>query len=127
LIAHDADRTTIETGKATHDRTGPVGEVFEEVAVVDDDLDELLHVVGNVRCFGHQLVELFATPLGVVAEGAARWLFEVVGRQERQQILDIVDTGFLVLGYERRHTRFARMTAGAAQLFETHFFAGHRS
>ena len=101
-------------------------EVFEEVAVVDDDLDELLHVVGNVGGFGHQLVELFATSLGIVTERATRRLFEVVGRQERQQIFDIVDAGLLVLGDERRHTRLARMTPGAAQLLETHFFARHR-
>ena len=49
LVADDADGVAVEAGEAAHDVAGPVREVLEEVAVVDDRGDDLLHVVGLVR------------------------------------------------------------------------------
>ena len=117
----------VDAGETADDGPRPVREILEEVTVVDDDLDDLLHVVRNVGAFGHQVVELLAPPVGVVAERARpRWLLEIVRRQERQQIVDIVETGLLIVGDERGNTRLGRMTPCATELLEAHLFAGHR-
>ena len=58
LVADDADGVAVEAGEAAHDRAGPVREVLEELAVVDDGRDDLLHVVGLVGRGGHEVDEL---------------------------------------------------------------------
>ena len=57
LVADDADRVPVDAGEAGHDVAGPVGEDLEEVAVVDDLGDDLLHVVGLVGAVGDQVDE----------------------------------------------------------------------
>jgi len=57
-----------------------VRKVLEELAVVDHGLDDLVHVVGQVRAVGQQCVELGAQPVGVVGVVVDGGLLEVVRR-----------------------------------------------
>ena len=45
LVADDADHVTVDAREAAHDVHRPVREHLEEVAVVDDLGDDVLHVV----------------------------------------------------------------------------------
>ena len=71
---------------------------LEELVIVQDGTDDLLHVVGLVRRVGHQLVQL-AVVVGdgqvndVLVDGR---VFEVVLGQVREQVADVLESVGLV-------------------------------
>ena len=105
---------------------GAQREVLEELAVVDDRLDDLLHVVGLVRRWRDEVDQLGAAPLGVVARRERRRLLEVVRRQEAEQVADVLEAGLLVGRDERGDARLGGVAHGAAELLERDLLAGHR-
>ncbi len=105
LITHYADGTAFEASKATHDALAPRGVVLHEVAVVDDVADHGLHVVGDVGAVRQDCVEFKTQAIGVVARFELWRDFEVVGRQEGQQILDLIEDFFLAVGDIGGHAR----------------------
>ena len=105
LVAHYADGTAVEASKATHDALAPRGVVLHEVAVVDDVADHGLHVVGDVGAVRQDCVEFGAQAIGVVARFELWRDFEVVGRQEGQQVLDLIEDFFLAVGDIGGHAR----------------------
>jgi len=103
LVADDADGVSVDAREAAHDALGPVGEVLEEFAAVDHLGDHLLHVVRHVRRRREDRAQRFAAPRRVVGRFAARWLAEIVLRQERQQIAHVGKARLLVCRHETRH------------------------
>ena len=105
LVAHYADGTAVEASKATHDALAPRGVVLHEVAVVDDVTDHGLNVIGDVGTVRQDRVEFKTQAIGVVARFELRRDLEVVGRQEGQQVLDLIEDFFLTVGDKGGHAR----------------------
>src|ERR1700737_4446257 len=57
LVGNDADRRAFHPGEADQDVAREIRLDLEEIAVVNDLLDQLLHVVGLVRAARHERVE----------------------------------------------------------------------
>ena len=102
------------------------GKHLEEVAVVDDLGDDLLHVVRLVRRVGDEVDDPVARALGIVGRLEVRRVLEVVRRQERQQVAHLLDARLLVVGDERRDARLGRVRHRAAELFLRDVFTGDR-
>jgi hypothetical protein len=79
LVPDDADRVAVETREPAHHVHRPQGEHFEEVTVVDDFGDDLLHVVRPVGRVGHDIDERVARSLDVIGRFEVRRVLEVVG------------------------------------------------
>ena len=66
LVADDADDVTVDAREAAHDVHRPERVDLEELAVVDDFGDDLLHVVGLVRRVGDEVDDRVAEAVGIV-------------------------------------------------------------
>ena len=89
LVGDEADRLAVHAAEAGDDVPGEVGGDLEEIRLVDDLRDQLLHVVGLVRAFRHQGVEGGLGALGVVEAFPHRRLFAVGRGQEIDQPADL--------------------------------------
>ena len=124
LVADDPDREAVQAGEAADDVLGMVLVHLEELAVVDDQLDDVAHVVGLVRVLGHDLVELGVHPLGVVRRLHARRRLQVVLREEADQVPAVLQAGLLILRCEVRNPRLRVVRHRAAELLEADLLAG---
>ena len=77
-----ADRAPVEASEAGDDVHRPQREDLEELAVVDDAADHLVHVVRLLGAVRDEVGEPLVHPLGVVGGGVGRRILEVVRRQE---------------------------------------------
>ena len=114
------------TREPAHDVHRPERVHLEELAVVDDLGDHLLHVVRLVRRVGDEPDDPVARAVGVVVGLEVRRVFEVVGRQEREQVAHLRERGLLVVAHERRDTRLRRVRQRAAELLLRDVLAGDR-
>ena len=116
LIADDADRTAIEPRKTHHNIFGVVFVHFEEVAVVNDGLNDILHVVGLLRVGGNKRVERFIAASCRIRRGAARRVFHVVRRKKTHQLADHGKAIGIVTGNKMRDAALLVVRHRAAQL-----------
>ena len=93
LLGHDPDAPTAEAGEADEDVGGPAGLDLEEVAVVDDARDDVVHVVRLRRVVGHDVVERCVAPVDGILRRQRRRIAEVVLGQEREQAPNVVQGG----------------------------------
>src|SRR3712207_9066147 len=80
----DADRVPGEAGKAADQVLRPKLMHLEELAVVDDVLDDGAHVVGLVRVVGDDPVQLRCLAVRRISRLEERRRFRVVLREERE-------------------------------------------
>ena len=104
---------------------------LEELVVVEDAGDHLVHVVGLVGRVRDQGVQLEVLVGEVVLDGAlghrhrvARRIGEVVGRQVAQQIADVVERVVFTGGDVVRRAGLGHVGVRAAQLLHRHVLAG---
>ena len=64
LIGHDADGTSAESREADDDVAREVALHFEKHALVDDDVNEVVNVVGLIRLTRHERVERRVLAIG---------------------------------------------------------------
>ena len=126
LVADDADGVAVDAGEPAHDVAGPERVDLEELAVVDDLGDHLLHVVRLVRRVGDQVDDAVARAVGGVVGLVVRRVLEVVGREERQQVAHLRQRGLLVVVHERGDARLRRVRERAAELLLGDVLAGDR-
>ena len=99
LVGDEAHRAPGDAAEARDDVLGKGLGNLEEVALVHDFEDQLLHVVGLVRMVGDQRIQRQVDPLDVVKTRPFRHAVGVVGGQEidqpahLQQRLDVVLEG----------------------------------
>ncbi len=86
LVRHDAYRMAIEPGKADDDVLGEMLLHLEEVPIVHDQPNQLLHIVWLVRILGDQRVEALFHPLGIVGRLPPGRAFHVILREEAQEL-----------------------------------------
>ncbi len=126
LVGDDADRAAFHAGEAGDDVLGEALLDLEEVALVDDLQDQLLHVVGLVRVVGDQRVERAVLAVGAVEASAARarptccWS----GRKSiRRRICSSASTSFSKA--PSAIDGLGGVDLGAAELFGRHRLVGH--
>ena len=105
LVSHDADRPAVDAAEADDDVLRVTRLNFQELVVIENAGDDLMHVVRLVRRVGDQGVQ-FEVLLGEVVldrarmrwRGMPRRLGVVVGRQVAQQLAHIVERVLLAGG-----------------------------
>ena len=107
LIANDADGFAVEASETTHDGTGPTREVLEEITIVDNRRDDLLHVIRNIGTGRHDVDEFRTTALRIVVRRHRGRSLEIVRRKEREEVLHVVKAGLLVRRNKCGHTGLA--------------------
>ena len=95
---------------------------LEELAVVHDAADNLIHVVRSVRAVGDNLVEGIFGTVGRVISRQIRRFLHVVLRNIAEKLADGGDHFLFVFACEMSHTTLAGMNAGAAELLLGNFF-----
>ena len=97
---------------------------LEELAVVDDQLCDVAHVVRLVRVVRHDRVELCVLTVDGVAGLDPRWCFEVVLRQEADEVAGVLEQLLLGVGGEMRDAGLGVVGHGAAERLEVDFLTG---
>ena len=100
-----------QAGEAADDVLGEVRLYLEIVALVDDAPDHLLHVVGLVGAVGHDRVEGGVLAIDGIRRCCPGSRFEVVLRQERQQVPRVLQARLLVRRGEVRDPERAAWVA----------------
>ena len=118
---------TVDAREPAHDVAGPERVHLEELAVVDDLGDDLLHVVRLVGRVGDEVDDAVAGAVGVVVGLEVGRVLEVVRRQERQEVAHLLEAR----SARRRTTnvgdaRLRRVRHRAAELLLRDVLAGHR-
>ena len=117
LVGDDADGCAVHAAEAGEDVLAEVLADLEEVALVGDLLDQLLHVVGRVGVRGDQRVEAGLGAFGIVEGRDGRRLLAVGERQEVDQPADLGQRLDVVLEGAVGDAGFRRMHARAAEFF----------
>ena len=125
LVRHDPDRPAPEPAEADDQVRRVLRLDLEEVLVVEDRLDQLLHVVRLGRIVGHEALETLVHPVRRIRRRAQRGILEVVRRQEAQELPDRLEARVLALGGQVGDPRDPRVGVGPAQLLEGHLLVGH--
>ena len=125
LVGDHADRTAVDPGEPGDDRRPALRGDVEEVAVVEDPQQDLVHVVGHVVGIRHDRVEFQVgrRDLRLQSRVDDRRLVEAVGGQERQEVTHVLER----LGLGVHHlvdVAVAGLGIGPAQLVEADLLAG---
>ena len=126
LVGDDPDRPAVEPREADQDVLRVVVVHLEEVALVDDQVDHVEHVVRLVRRRRHDAVERRVLAVGRIAGPRPRRVVEVVRRHERQQIANQRQALAVVVGREVRDAARRVVRHRAAELLLRHFLVRHR-
>jgi hypothetical protein len=100
LVSDHADRVAAEPREAADDVLGVALVDLEELAVVDDPLHNVLHVVRLVGVVGDERVEVGLLPIRWIRRRRVRRRVDVVLGQEREEIARVVEARLLVGGDE---------------------------
>ncbi|CAM5586372.1 hypothetical protein SVIOM342S_06126 [Streptomyces violaceorubidus] len=126
LVGDDADDLAVQTGQGADDVAGPALVDLQVLAVVDEFLDDLGHVVGAVAVRRDQVEQdVAAAVCGVRGLGAGRVL-PVVLRQQGEEVADLGEAGLLVVVGEVAHAGRLGVHVGAAQAVLGDLLAGDR-
>jgi len=98
---------------------------LEEVAVVDDTVDHVVHVVWPARIVGHDRVQRFVLAVRRIRSAADRRVAKVVLRQMTEQAPRRVDGTRLVMCSEVRDARLRRMRRCTAEELGVDFLVRH--
>lgn len=125
LVGHDAHGAAIESGEAHHQVGGEGLVDLQEVAIIHQGVDHVLHVVGLVGALRQHGVQLGGGPIHGIGAGHEGGLLLVVLGQEGEQAAGVGDGLFLVGGHEVGHTALGGVDAGAAELLGGDILPGH--
>ncbi|CFE53334.1 Uncharacterised protein [Mycobacterium tuberculosis] len=125
LVGHHTNGPPVHPRVAGDDRLPGLGSDVEEVAVVEDPQQDLVHVVGHVVRVRHDRVEfqIVAGDFGFQPGVDDRRFVEAVGRQKRQKVPHVLVCGGLGL-HHLMDVAVARLVVGAPQLVEADVLTG---
>ncbi|CDE07508.1 predicted acetyl-CoA carboxylase [Prevotella sp. CAG:485] len=123
LVGNHTYALTVHAGEAHDDVLGIVALYFQELAVVDDGTDNVIHIVRTFGVIGNYLVEFVLQTVDRVGAFLQRGLFHIVLGHERDEFADELESLFTCLGGEVRNTALAAVNAGAAQFFLAYVLA----
>ena len=124
LVGNHADALSVEAGEADDDVAGKVALHFQELAVIHDGTDDLIHVVCHVRIVGNNLVERIFLAVNRVGAFDAWSAFHVVLGNIGEEFANQLGKFLFAFGGEVADAGFGGVNAGAAEVFLGHLFAG---
>ena len=124
LVGDEADALSVETAESGYDISCKLFLAFEEVTVVDNGTDNLQYIVRFVRIVRNNFVERILQTVDSVVASYHRSLFEVVRRQEAQQLAERFDTVLFVIYNEVGYTALGCVYGCTSQLFLCNLFTG---
>ena len=124
LIGDDADGRAVHPGHTGDDVGGEVGLKLKEFAVVDDLVDDFLHVIGLGGILGHQAVQRVDIPARVIDGFQLRRAVAVAQRQKAEEPAQIEQRVDVVFEGGIGHTADPGVGGGAAQFFLSDVFMG---
>ena len=116
LVSDDTDALTVEASEADDDVLSPVTVYFEELTVVDDRTDDIVHIVALVRLVRDDRVEDIVDAVYYVRRLYARSILHVVLGDEGEQVTDQADTFLFIVYSEVSDTTLGGMYAGTTEL-----------
>ncbi len=125
LVGNDTRRTTVEACKTADHVLGVVFVHLHEVAVIHDQVDDLVHVVRLVGVGRNDLVQLVLYAGDIVGALYERSLFHVVLRDEAYQAANLLQRLLFGSGYKVGHTRLGSMHLSATQLLYCYILTSH--
>ncbi|CAM5260654.1 hypothetical protein SALBM311S_03370 [Streptomyces alboniger] len=126
LVGHDADHLTVQAGQRADDVAGPALVDLEVVAVVDDLLDDLGHVVRTVAVRRNEVEEEVRAAVRGVRGLHPRRVLAVVLREHRQEVAHLGEAGLLVVVGEVADTAGLGVHVRAAEAVLGDLLAGDR-
>ena len=116
LVSDDTDALTVEACEADDDILSPVTVYFEELTVVDDRTDDIVHIVALVRLVRDDRIEDIVDAVYYVRRLYARSILHVVLGDEGEQVTDQADTFLFIVYSEVSDTTLGGMYAGTTEL-----------
>ena len=126
LLSDDADAAAAQSRESRDDVLRPARLDLEEVTVVDDPLDDAVHVVRLGRIVGDDRIERDVAAVGWVARLGAWGIAEVVLRQEAQDAACRDEGLGLIVGGKMGDTADRRVRGRPAQPLGIDFLVGDR-
>ena len=125
LVGHDTYADAAHMGEAHDDIAGIILMNLEELAVVHNGVDDLVHIVRLVGAVGNNLVQrVFLAVDGVICGNVGRFLAVVLGNIA-DELFDSGHNLFFGVAGKVCHTALAGVHAGAAKLLLGHLLAKH--
>ena len=115
MVGDDTRRATVETCETADDVACVVFLYLHEVAVINDKVDDILHVVRFVGVVRNDFVQALLDTHGVVGAFQYRCLFHIVLRDETYQTANLLQSLFLGGCHKVGYTRFGCVYACATQ------------
>ena len=125
LLRDDANRPAAKPRVADEDVARPRRLQLEELAVIHDATQDVVHVVRLLRFVGHDGVELRVHPVGRIARHDDRRIGEVVLGQVGEQPPHVVHRLRLVAGSEMRDAAAPGMDPGPTERLRVNLLVGH--
>ncbi len=125
LLRYHADHLPVQSGKADDGVSCKMLMHFKKRIVIEDAMNNFLHVVGNVGIGGDEGVEGGIHAVRVIRWNQAGGRFGVVCGQIADQFASQVDRVVFILRSKVSHAADRVVSHRAAQCFEIDLFAGH--
>ena len=126
LVCNDTYGLTIHTCKASDNIGCPILLGFIEFTVVYDGFDYVFHIICLVGVIRKQCIQGVINTHRVVTGFYDRSAFHVVGRQEAQQVTDLLQAIFVVFCSKMCNAGSAVVGHSATQLFLGYVFTSNR-
>lgn len=105
LVRNNTDRAALETSKADDHVLGEGWHDLEEVAIIDEVVDDLVHIVREVRVERNQVVKGLFLAVAVIGSVALRGPLAVGKRQEIEKLSHLLQCDHIVGIRSVRNTR----------------------
>ena len=126
LLRDDPHASPPEPREADQDVRRPARLDLEEVGVIDDPIDDLVHVVWQSRIVGHDPVQLDIHSVDRVRARPASGFGQVVLRQVREDPANRVERRGFVIGREMCDAALRRVGVRAAEVLGIDLLVGDR-
>ena len=121
LIGDDTYRTTCQTCKTNEDILGKIRHNFKEIAVVYHSLDDIFHIIRNIRVCRNDSVQNGVFTVGFIRAVLLFSFVHIILRQERKQFADTHQQFFFGVTHKMSHSAFAAVSHGTTQFFLAYF------
>jgi len=124
LVGDNADGPAVEPGETDDGVAGIVVVRLDDLAVVDDGLDDGPHVVDLARLLGYQAIEGGIDTVRVVGGVGGGRILHVVGGKIGEQLPDQLDSMGIVIAGEVADAALGGVTHGTAQFLGGYLLPG---
>src|SRR2546430_2723269 len=125
LLCYNADGATVQTSKAHDDIHSKILLHLEEVAIIDDILYDLLHVIRFVWVIRNNRIQVFLCSCRYIDRHKSRGVFKIIRWDKAHELPNHVNAIRLTWAGEMCYSTSAVMHHRPTQLFKSHIFMSH--